>query len=554
MAVSNYSDHAANVRRQARDRARYESFECPECFKPMHPSNWEKHCKLEHAGKVIPLPSSVIRIDPEFQALIPALSAEEYEQLEANILAEGCRDALVVWRGENILVDGHNRYEICARHDLPYRVEYRDFDSRADVKVWMLKNQLGRRNLPEPIRIKLARELKPALQEQAKERQQAAAAQTNEKLGRKSDETLPPKSAEASKGETRDELAKTAGVGRTKYSQADYVFDHAPEYVQAAYEAQEISANRAYELTKVYEKLPEADRESAAALCGESLKKANILLRLYKSSKGEDSNDTYSEILTTGGFHYGKELREWCNVGKSDDEAIEKALKSLAEHHKKVALDCKRAELAARAETAPLPENALLVCADFRQYMADMPENSVDLIFTDPPYDEGSIPLYGDLARLAARVLKPGGSLIAYAGHYAIPEITALMGQHLRYWWMLALKHSGGNARLPGKFVFVEYKPLLWYVKEKRGNREYVRDLFTSDAPDKSPHEWAQSPAEAEYYIQRLTQRGQTVLDPFMGSGTTILAALKNDCKAIGVEVDEQRFGVARGRIHEECH
>ena len=92
-----------------------------------------------------------IRIDREFQNLIPALSAEEREQLEANIVEHGgARDPLVLWgrdESSDILLDGHNRYEICERLGLPYEVERLEFSSRDDAADWIDRNQLGRRNL-----------------------------------------------------------------------------------------------------------------------------------------------------------------------------------------------------------------------------------------------------------------------------------------------------------------------------------------------------------------------------------------------------------------------
>jgi hypothetical protein len=92
-----------------------------------------------------------ITIDREFRGLIPALSQEEREQLEANIVEHGgARDALVVWQrddGDDILLDGHNRYEICERLGLPYEVEYLEFATRDEAADWMDRNQLGRRNL-----------------------------------------------------------------------------------------------------------------------------------------------------------------------------------------------------------------------------------------------------------------------------------------------------------------------------------------------------------------------------------------------------------------------
>jgi N6-adenosine-specific RNA methylase IME4 len=86
-----------------------------------------------------------LKIDPEFAALIPPLAPEEREQLERNILADGCRDPLTVWDG--VIVDGHNRYEICTRHGLNFLVCDKDFANRDEAMDWMDANQLGRRNL-----------------------------------------------------------------------------------------------------------------------------------------------------------------------------------------------------------------------------------------------------------------------------------------------------------------------------------------------------------------------------------------------------------------------
>jgi len=86
-----------------------------------------------------------IQIDPEFKALIPPLSKEELEQLEANIIKDGCRDPLVLW-GE-ILIDGHNRHEICTRNSIPFKTVEKNFQNRDDAMDWMDANQLGRRNI-----------------------------------------------------------------------------------------------------------------------------------------------------------------------------------------------------------------------------------------------------------------------------------------------------------------------------------------------------------------------------------------------------------------------
>ncbi|CAB4149083.1 MT-A70-like [uncultured Caudovirales phage] len=86
-----------------------------------------------------------ITVDPEFKSNIPPLSDEEYAQLEKNILADGCRDPLVLWG--QLLVDGHNRYAICTKHGLPFNIVQKEFASRDEALDWTDANQLGRRNL-----------------------------------------------------------------------------------------------------------------------------------------------------------------------------------------------------------------------------------------------------------------------------------------------------------------------------------------------------------------------------------------------------------------------
>jgi DNA-binding transcriptional regulator/RsmH inhibitor MraZ len=78
----------------------------------------EHRRKEHHMSELIVSCENKLRIDPEFKSLIPPLATEEYAGLEESILAEGCRDALILWDG--ILIDGHNRYEICTRHNIPF--------------------------------------------------------------------------------------------------------------------------------------------------------------------------------------------------------------------------------------------------------------------------------------------------------------------------------------------------------------------------------------------------------------------------------------------------
>lgn len=88
-----------------------------------------------------------LSIHPDLRHLLLPLSADERTQLISNLRAEGCRDALVVWEEENAILDGHNRYDICETYELPYRIEKVSLPNLEAAKAWMLRHQLGRRNL-----------------------------------------------------------------------------------------------------------------------------------------------------------------------------------------------------------------------------------------------------------------------------------------------------------------------------------------------------------------------------------------------------------------------
>ena len=145
----------------------------------------------------------MFEIDPEFQAAIPPLSETELSILTESLKAEGCRESLLVWNG--LLIDGHNRYEICTAHDIPFKTSRVYFASRTDALIWIKKNQLGRRNLTDYQRAEIALSLKEDLAKLARERQR----------GGPGGVLLTAKLPEAN-GETRDALADMAGVsGRT---------------------------------------------------------------------------------------------------------------------------------------------------------------------------------------------------------------------------------------------------------------------------------------------------------------------------------------------------
>lgn len=171
-----------------------------------------------------------VRIDPEFSSLIPPLAEEERRQLEENLKRDGCRDPLVTWRG--VLLDGHNRKGICERLGIEYDVREIELADRDAAKVWIIRNQFGRRNLAAYQRGELALLLEPLIAVHAKANQRAAGG------------ALPQKSAEAV--ETRREVAKAAGVSHDTITKCKVIAAKAPEAVKEKLRAGETTINKEY--------------------------------------------------------------------------------------------------------------------------------------------------------------------------------------------------------------------------------------------------------------------------------------------------------------------
>jgi DNA modification methylase/ParB-like chromosome segregation protein Spo0J len=200
-----------------------------------------------------------------------------------------------------------------------------------------------------------------------------------------------------------------------------------------------------------------------------------------------------------------------------------------------------------------------LFLGDLIEKGKEIPDESIDLIFTDPPYSTEQIQIYSELAALANRVLKPGGSIVTYIGQHNLPEILDIFtSNNLKYWWPIAVKHTGATKAFHQRKVFVLWKPLLWFVKGEKISldspvealNEYLYDYVESKSPNKILHPSEQSTVEAEHVIKKLTIENQIVLDPLMGSGTTGLAALNLKRRFIGIENEQEKFLIAKSRFN----
>jgi hypothetical protein len=218
---------------------------------------------MNDAGKAL----HELQTDPEFKNLIPPSSSGELRQLEENIQHDGCLDALTVWNG--VIVDGHNRYEICKRLNIVFAVSEMHFDTRDDAKEWIIKNQFGRRNLPNYERARLALKLEPLLAKKARERMLSGVSQHNP----------PQNSAEGS--DTRDEVAKLAGVSHDTIDKVKKIEAKATEETKRKLQSREMTVNRAYTETFVNQK----PATKICTTCGRTL-----AIEKFYESKGRYSS------------------------------------------------------------------------------------------------------------------------------------------------------------------------------------------------------------------------------------------------------------------------
>ena len=198
-----------------------------------------------------------------------------------------------------------------------------------------------------------------------------------------------------------------------------------------------------------------------------------------------------------------------------------------------------------------LPEKVTLHNSEFQKVFIE--GNSVSLIITDPLYHEKDIQLYDDLAVHASRVLREGGSLLCYAGHYAIGRIISMIeARGLKFQWPMAIIHGGPTAAIFGRKILVGYMPMLWFVKGKYDG-EFIKDVIQSEFQGKELHEWAKSTVESDYFIKYMTIENEIVYDPFMGQGTFGVSAVKQNRQFIGCEIDTGHFENAKRIISEAC-
>lgn len=231
-------------------------------------------------------------------------------------------------------------------------------------------------------------------------------------------------------------------------------------------------------------------------------------------------------------------------AGLAADDQIRTTAK--AQETRQTKEDKRKADLARPVNVVLAPG---LHHGDFRELAEAIADASVQLVFTDPPYDRESVDLYEDAARIARRILKPGGSFIAYSGQRHLPQVLTACGRHLDYWWTIAGVHGGGNQILQKLGIRCGWKPLVWFVKQTRGDVQNILLDIVDGTREKAEHEWQQAEEEARHIIEKLTTPDGLVVDFFVGSGTSAAAAKRLNRRWIGFELNAATAEKASERI-----
>lgn len=438
-----------------------------------------------------------IIIDKEFQSLIPQLTAEEYNGLEESILAEGCRDALVLWG--DTLIDGHNRYEICTAHDVPFQTVQKDFASREDVKLWMIGNQLARRNINNYARTTLE-----CLSDEIQAKQAEGKAKQAEQGGDRKTAFCEITKSEKPKIDTTKEVARRANVG-------------------------EQTASRVMTINK---------RIDAA--------------------------------IANNGTVAGQKPEELKRQLMNGDITVNKAYQDLQREEKAKKKAAAMYELKDKAVN-----DGNVVNGDCIAEMEKLADASVDCVITDPPYGinyvsnfrvvdsevvkavnnddlESALKLWEKACEVLARKMKPDSHIYIFTSWKVYPQFAEITARYFRIKNCLIWeKNNWSMGDLDGNYA-EQYEMAIFATKGNRklnGGRDTNILHYDRVANGSLLHSCEKPVDMLRFLISKSSNPGELVIDPFAGSGSTLVACKREGRAYWGCELDSENYKIALGRL-----
>lgn len=203
--------------------------------------------------------------------------------------------------------------------------------------------------------------------------------------------------------------------------------------------------------------------------------------------------------------------------------------------------------------------DGLVIHGDIADILPQFPEGSIDAIITDPPYFDEFLYTYKLLAEHGSRVMKDRASLLTCCGKHAVPTIIDAFKPYLTYLWSCGYYFPGNfNSLMRGFAIRVKWRLLHWYVKGAHSRKHWIEGRATQDmvilkyeaaSVRKQLHKWQQSTMWSDYYVCELCGPGSIILDPFSGSGSTLLSAQNWDRKFIGIDIDRKSAVISANRV-----
>lgn len=223
----------------------------------------------------------------------------------------------------------------------------------------------------------------------------------------------------------------------------------------------------------------------------------------------------------------------------------------------------RREEAASRAGEIMPDERIRIFHGDFREALSCVPDKTVDLIVTDPSYirkDGTYLDLWYGLSEVAARLLRPEtGLLLCYSGKFCLPEAINALSEHLQYVWTAAIVYESFPDTIHRLRIKTLFKPLLIYTSkdaeyQPQQTQYWFKDIIQGDGYRglKDHHPWEQGILEAMYVIENLSYQNDLIVDPFVGSGTTGIAAKKLNRRFVGCDEDEASVNITLARLSQE--
>ena len=439
-----------------------------------------------------------LKIDPEFKNLIPPLTAEEYAGLEESILQEGCRDALIVWG--DTLIDGHNRFEICTRHNIPFEVTEMFFPSRDDVKLWMIGNQLARRNINNYARTTLEC-LSEEIQEKQKERKQKSI----------------------------DNLRQNAG-------------------------------DRVCEITKSV--------ETAVNTAKEVAHRANV--GEQTASRVMTINKHIEAAIANNGTVAGQKPEELKRQLMNGDITVNKAYQELQREEKAKKKAAAMSELKDKAVN-----DGNVVNGDCIAEMEKLADASVDCVITDPPYGinyvsnfrvvdsevvkavnnddlQSALKLWEKACEVLSRKMKPDSHIYIFTSWKVYPQFAEITARYFRIKNCLVWeKNNWSMGDLDGNYA-EQYEMAIFATKGNRklnGGRDTNILHYDRVANGSLLHSCEKPVDMLRFLISKSSNPGELVIDPFAGSGSTLVACKREGRAYWGCELDSENYKIALGRL-----